>query len=179
MKFSCIHLVLTFSLSVMDNNLWESKDGAQPCGFTLASFVVDRIRVSSELPLQSYSYGPEASNLFSGYLICLLPFELARFCPCIYNLRFMSLLTSSGYLDIQLKTKILKITHDLAFLGLLCFLFQALLKVFNQFSVNWFRFVILMCRMHVNVWLRGFSFCEFVVTILFGNFVQHDWHLNI
>lgn len=33
--------------------------------------------------------------------------------------------------------------------------------------------------MHVNLWLRGFSFYEFVVSILFGHFVQHDWGVSI
>jgi len=94
----------------------------------------------------------------------------------------MSLLTPFGYLDIQLTIKYLIITHYLACWGLLCtsFLFvKALLKVSNQFPVSWFRFVILMCWMYVNRWLRGFSFCESVITALFGNFVLHDWGLHI
>ncbi|KAJ8424151.1 hypothetical protein Cgig2_009150 [Carnegiea gigantea] len=37
-------------------HFWERKDGAQPCGSTLAFYAADRIRVSSKIPQPSYSY---------------------------------------------------------------------------------------------------------------------------
>lgn len=159
----------------------ESKGGAQPSGLMSAVSAVDRISVSPELLRQSYSYRPQVSHLFSGSLIYLLSCQLVRFCSCIYNLRFMSVSISFGCLDFHLQTKIMKIKHDRAFLGLVCTIypfFKDLLTVFNQFPVNWSQFVPSMCWVLQYLWVRGLSINEFVFTNLFGNF-EHDWCLGI
>lgn len=160
----------------------ESKGGAQPFGFMSAVSAVDRVSVSPELLQPSYFYGPQVSHLFSSSLIYLLSFELVRFCPCICNLQFMSVSFSFGCSDFHLQTKILKMKHDLAFLGLLCTIypfFIDLLKVLDRFPVNWSRFVPSMGWMLLYLWARVFSINEFVFTNLFGNFEQHDWCLTI
>ncbi|KAJ8441417.1 hypothetical protein Cgig2_023603 [Carnegiea gigantea] len=57
----------------------ELKGGKTPSILlsNLLSFAASRIRVSPELPQQSYSNGPQVSISFSEYLVCLLSFELA------------------------------------------------------------------------------------------------------
>ena len=126
---------------------------------------VDWISVSPELLQPSYCYRPQVSHLFSSSLIYFPSFELVRFYPCICNLQFMSVSFTLRCLDFHLQTKILKIKHDLAFLGLLCTIYPFLidlLKVFDRFPVNWSRFVPSMGWMLLYLWARVLSINEFV-----------------